>query len=358
MRIIVDIGHPAQVHFHRNVIKILEQKGHEILVSARNKDVLIYLLKKYDINFIKISEQKPNFFGLFKELMQRCYSLYRIVKKFKPDLMYGAGETVAIVGKLAKKPTIIFNDSEPVFVNKFLTYPWTNTICTPTAFTRELGKKQVKYDGYKELVYLHPNYFKPNPAVLDELDLSKNDKFIILRFVSWTASHDVGQHGIKNKVELVRELEKYGRVFITSEEQLDKDLEKYKVKVSPEKIHDVLHFADLFVGDSQTMTTEAAVLGTPAIRCNSFVGEKDMGNFIELEQKYGLIFNYNNPDKAINKSVELIQQPNLKKEWKKKREKLLRDKIDVTAFMVWFVENYPESFEQVKENPEIQYRFK
>lgn len=106
------------------------------------------------------------------------------------------------------------------------------------------------------------------------------------------------------------------------------------------------------------MTTEAGVLGTPAIRCNSFVGENDMGNFIELEQKYGLIFNYNDSDKAIGKAVELIQKPDLKEEWRKKREKLLKDKIDVTAFMVWFIENYPESFKEMKENPEIQYKFK
>jgi predicted glycosyltransferase len=45
------------------------------------------------------------------------------------------------------------------------------------------------------------------------------------------------------------------------------------------------------------MTTEAAVLGTPAIRCNSFVGKRDMGNFIELEKKYGLIFNFDSVEK-------------------------------------------------------------
>jgi len=119
-----------------------------------------------------------------------------------------------------------------------------------------------------------------------------------------------------------------------------------------------LCYAKMLVGDSQTMTTEAGVLGTPAIRCNSFVGENDMGNFIELEQKYSLIFNYDDPNKAMEKAVELIQKPNLKEEWKKKREQLLKDKIDVTAFMVWFIENYPESFREMKENPEIQYRFR
>ena len=48
----------------------------------------------------------------------------------------------------------------------------------------------------------------------------------------------------------------------------------------------------------------------------------------------------------------------LKREWTRKRGKLLKDKIDVTAFMVWFIENYPQSFEIMKENPEYQEKFK
>ena len=264
----------------------------------------------------------------------------------------------AHVSKLTKAKSIIFTDSEPAKIINSLTFPFADVICTPSCFKNDLGKKHIRYDGYHELAYLHPNYFTPNPAVLDEVGLDKDDTFVILRFVSWTASHDVGQHGILDKTALVHELERYGQVFITSEGRLDDELVKYKIKVSPEKLHDLLYYTDLLMGDSQTMTTEAAVLGTPAIRCNSFVGENDMGNFIELEQKYGLIFNYNDPDRAIEKAVELIQKPNLKEEWKKKREKLLKDKIDVTAFMVWFIENYPESFKEMRENPEIQYRFR
>jgi predicted glycosyltransferase len=97
------------------------------------------------------------------------------------------------------------------------------------------------------------------------------------------------------------------------------------------------------------MTTEAAVLGVPAIRCNSFVGEDDMSNFIELEDKYGLIFNYSDSEEALKKALELVKMPGLKEEWSKKREKLLNDKIDVTAFIVWFIENYPESIKRAKE---------
>jgi predicted glycosyltransferase len=114
----------------------------------------------------------------------------------------------------------------------------------------------------------------------------------------------------------------------------------------------------MLVGDTQTSTTEAACLGTPAVRCNSFVGKNDMSNFIELENIYDLIFNFNIPEKAIEKSIELIQEQDLKEKWINKKERLLKNKIDVTAFMTWFIEDYPESSRMMKENPSFQERFR
>ena len=153
--------------------------------------------------------------------------------------------------------------------------------------------------------------------VFREMRLSKDDTFIILRFVSWDASHDVGQHGIQDRTALVQELERYGQVFITSEGRLDGELAKYQIKVSPEKMHDLMYYASLYVGEGATMASEAAVLGAPSVYVSSLVGM--MGNFIELEQKYGLVFNYSDSDKTVNKAIKFIREPDLKKEWKKKR---------------------------------------
>ncbi len=55
---------------------------------------------------------------------------------------------------------------------------------------------------------------------------------------------------------------------------------------------------------------------------------------------------------------ELLSFKNIKEEWKRKKEKMLQDKIDVTAFMVWFIENYPASFKTMNENPDYQFNFK
>ncbi len=115
---------------------------------------------------------------------------------------------------------------------------------------------------------------------------------------------------------------------------------EYKLKVSPEKAHSLIAYATLFLGDSQTMSSEAAVLGVPSLRCNSFAGR--ISYLEEEEKKYGLTYAFLPEDfnKMLIKVKELLNMPDLKKEWQERRHVMLSDKIDVTAFWVWFVENY------------------
>ncbi|AKB17631.1 hypothetical protein MSWHS_0768 [Methanosarcina sp. WWM596] len=317
------------------------------------------LLDAYGFEYKIVGTAESGLLSKALELIRIDSNIYNVSKLFKPDILVGGSGNAycAHIGKMIGKPSVIIEDSERGKIEHFVTNPFATVICTPASFKKKLGKKQILFDGYKELAYLHPNNFCPKQTVLDELGLDKEATLIILRFVSWNADHDIGHYGVKNKVELVKELEKHGHVLITSECELDPDLEKYKIKISPDKLHDLLFFAKILLGDSQTMTTEAAMLGVPAIRCNSFVGNNDMSNFIELEQKYNLIFNYRDSKEALKKAVEIINEPKQKDKWNEKREYLLREKIDVAAFMTWLIENYPDSFKIMKENPKTQYRF-
>lgn len=360
MRILFNMAHPSQVHQFKYVIMDLEKKGHKCKIAIIDKEVSIKLLDAYGFEYEVVGLSRPSLFSKAIELLKIESRIYSIAKSFKPDLLIGGSGNayVAHVGKLIHRPSIIFEDSENAKIERLLTDPFATTICTPSSFKKDLGYKQILFDGYKELAYLHPNHFCNNPKVFDELGLSKKEPLIIIRFVTWNADHDVGHYGIQNKVELVKKLKKYGRILITSEEKLDPEIESYKIKTSPEKLHDLLSSAHLLIGDSQTMTTEAAILGVPAIRCNSFVGKSDMSNFIELEQKYNLIFNYNDSSEALMKAIELLQNPRLKDDWNRKKKILLQEKIDVSAFMTWFIENYPHSFFTMKENPNFQDQFK
>ena len=212
-----------------------------------------------------------------------------------------------------------------------------------------LGKKEIKYPGYHELAYLHPNVFTPDESVLDILRVKQGEKYAIVRFVAWKASHDIGHCGIsyENKIKLVNTLSKHLMVFISSESELPEDLKKFQINVPAEQMHNALAFAQLFVGESGTMASESAVLGTPAI----FINNNHFG-CIDDQANYGLIFTYTESEgdqiAAIKKAEELALKPNTKNEYLPKREKLLADKIDVSAFLIWFVENYPESVKEVK----------
>jgi len=119
-----------------------------------------------------------------------------------------------------------------------------------------------------------------------------------------------------------------------------------------------MYFATMYIGDSQTMAAEAAVLGTPSLRFNDFVGK--LSYLEELEHTYGLTYGIktDQPQKLLDKIEELLANPNLKEEWQEKRKKMLADKIDVTSFMVWLIENYPASAQKVQANPDIQNQFK
>ena len=154
------------------------------------------------------------------------------------------------------------------------------------------------------------------------MGLSKDNKFkfIILRFVSWGATHDIGDKGFANKEGVVKILEQYGRIFVSSEAKLGHNLEKYKINISPEKIHHILYFAHLYIGESAPMATESAILGTPSI----FVSTSRRGYTDELERKYNLVYSFSNPKTmqmdALKKAVNLLENENTKRKWKKKRK--------------------------------------
>jgi predicted glycosyltransferase len=275
----------------------------------------------------------------------------------------GTSITVAHVSKLTKMCSVIFDDDddqvEPLFT--YFAHPFSDYLLSPDVLKNKRRKKStIYYSGYHELAYLHPKRFSPDPEVLRESGLKTGEMFFILRFNAFKAHHDVGISGLslEDKRRLITTLTEKGKVFITMERELEPEFEKYRLKISPEKIHSLIYYATMLIGDSQTMTSEAAVLGTPAIRCNSFVGR--ISYLEEEEHLYGLTFGFlpDQTDAMFAKIDELLAMPYLKDEWQRRCTKMLSDKIDVTAFMVWFVENLPESAKILREDASYQYRFK
>lgn len=357
MKILIDINHPAHVHYFRNFFKIMKSKNHSLIVTSRNKEIAFKLLEHYEIPFISRGDGSNSFLGKFFYLLNADLKLYKIGRKFKPDLLLSFLHPYpAHVAKLLGVPHITFSDTEHANLHHKLTVPYTTLILTPSVYTKNLGEKQVKFDGYMELCYLHPNYFTPNSEIFRYLNISSNEKFAILRFVSWTAIHDFGYKGfsMEQKISIVNEIKKYCRVFISCEGEFPEELKQYRIKIPPHLMHDALNYATLYVGEGATMASEAAILGTPAIYINPLV----LSYCEEEEKKYNLLSHFPQFEGIIEKINSLLTDENLKETFKLRQAKLLNDKIDVTSFMVWFIENYPNSYEELKRNPDYQLKFK
>ncbi len=363
MNILIDIGHPGHVHLFKNLYFELKKNGHRTIVTVKNVPIAIKLLTQLNIPFINIGSKKDSISKkVWNQVKFNCKT-WNIVKKNNIDIGIGTSFSLAHVSIFSKMESVILDDDDdevqPLFVK--YAHPFAHHILSPSALIgHRKSKKTIFYSGYHELAYLHPNRFQPDEDVLKEIGLSENDPFFVLRFNVFKAHHDIGVKGLnlEQKLQIIELLKPHGKIFITTEREIEPELKEFQLPVSPEKIHSLLYFATMFIGDSQTMTSEAAVLGTPAIRLNSFVGR--IAYLEEEEHKYGLTYGFT-PDKfgqMLEKIEELLNSPNLKLEWQKRRRNMLHEKIDVTAFMVWFIENYPESVKIMKINPDYQYRFK
>lgn len=363
MNVLIDINHPAHVHLLRNLYKTLVNNGHSVYVLVKDIPSAKKLMDLYHIPYQQIGEKNDKLF--IKGLEQIVYDLkiWWFAQRHNIDIGIGSSINLAHVSRFCRMKSIILDDDddevEPLFAK--YAHPFASVVLSPDGTPRKV-KRVVYYPAYHELAYLHPNHFTPNTSVLDEAGVKYEilidgtvkvlEPYFILRFNAFKAHHDVGVVGltIENKRRLVNMLSKIGKVFITTERNIDEEFLPYQLKVSPEKAHSLMYYATMLIGDSQTMTSEAAILGTPAIRCNTFVGR--IHYLEEEEHKYGLTFGFRpeQSDAMFSKIDELLSKgtANLKAEWTTRRQKLLDEKIDYTAFLTWFIENYPSSAQEAK----------
>src|SRR5690554_4581314 len=235
--------------------------------------------------------------------------LFKLAREFKPDLFLNFLHPYpSQVARLLGKPSFVFSDTEHAALHHRLTVPFATKVFTPACYRMDLGPTQVRFNSYMELCYLHPNYFQPNVDVLQLLGVKPGEKYVIVRFVSWAATHDYGHTGMSldNKRKAIAEMSKYAKVFITSEALLPQDLEEYRIDIPFDRIHDAIFYSELLFGESATMASEAAILGTPAI----YLDDDGRGYTDDLERKYRLVFNYTESESdqlaAIKKAIELL----------------------------------------------------
>ena len=345
MNLLFDIGHPGQVHLFRNAIGILKERGHDITVTVKDLPSARQLLDAYGIPWISLGKKYDAL--LLKGLSQARYDfrLWKIARERKTDIAIGSSITIAHASVFHRMKSILLDDDDADAVRLFsmFAHPFADTVLSPDALAHQrTHRRDIVYAGTHELFYLHPNYFTPDQSVPEKEGIDLSKPYFIARFVSGKAYHDRGERWItmEQKLRIIRLLENYGKVYITTERAIEPELEQWQLKVAPELIHHLLSYATLFVGDSQTMTSEAAILGTPALKCNSFAHKLSVPNMLEDEYDLCYAFQPDEFDMMLKKTEELLSTPGLKLTWKLKRERFLTAMTDPTEYLVTFIEGY------------------
>ncbi|MFW6320886.1 MAG: DUF354 domain-containing protein [Halohasta sp.] len=333
MKIVITIQHPAHVHFFKHAIRLLERAGHRVDVFARVKDLVPYLLDAYGIDHTILADEPTSKRGIPLTQLRYEYRLLAACRRIRPDVIVSIGGPASThVASLCGATSLLFTDTEHARFELALSVPFADRVYTATSFQEDLGDHQIRYPGFHELAYLHPNRFEPADGIRSAYGIDPDRKLVVIRQISWDAAHDVGHSGFDSLETLVSGLEAEDvQVRITAEGGLPPRLEPYGVSVPPERLHDLLYHADVLVGESGTMTIESAVLGTPVV----FVSSYDAGVIQELESTYGLVHTPEGDDRtaaavACAKRV-LGTEPAV---WERRRRRLLDDKIDMTAYIV------------------------
>ncbi|MGM0567671.1 MAG: DUF354 domain-containing protein [Elusimicrobiota bacterium] len=335
MKILFDIVHPTGVHAFKNVIYLVRSKGHETIVTLRDKDNAGYLLQKYGIDYIKTNNKTgKNFFTSFLELMKRMYYMVSIIKKEKPDILIGiTNVNIAPLGFIFRIPVLDINDNQHAWLNQLISFTFDTRIITPESFKIKYSfwrRKQITYPGHYSLAYLHGKYFTPEKKLQKKLKL-ENKKNTLIRLVSLKAHHDAFLKGFSlNHIDkIINELKEYSNIFINSEYKLPEKYRRYAVPVTPERFLDFLSICDLYIGESATVASEACMLGVPSI----YVSDSKRCYTDDLEYKYGVCRNFdlNEFDEALNYAKDILTSS--------KAPQHSFD-FDVTKFIVELIEKY------------------
>jgi len=345
--ILVDIGHPAHVHLFRNAIKAWQVRGHQVVITTRDKDVSLDLLNAYGLPYQVVSKARRGTLGLAYEMLEHDLGVLKEAVRSHSKILIGTSVSITHVAPFIGATSVVFNEDDASVAKSFvrLSYPFAHKIVTPTVLNEDYGRKHITYKGYQKLAYLHPTQFTPDPRIKERLGVGEDEPYFLMRFVSHQAAHDQGEFGMGKdlRLKLIDLLSKNGKVFITSESPLQAEFTPYQIDVAPEDMLNVLAFASTFIGDSQSMSVEAAILGVPSLRINSFANRCTV--LQELQNKYELNYSFfPSQEQEIFRTLKLwLEDDRLSKKWQDKRQQMLSEKINVTPWMVDLIDNLPVS---------------
>lgn len=335
LRVMIDILHPAHVHFFRCFHAEMVSRGHQVLVTSRQKDCTTALLEEFRIPHRCLSHSTRTPHGQAFELMTRTARFVREARRFRPNALTGImGPTIALAGKVLRCPSYVFYDTEFAKVTNRFVDPMATRVIHPNCYQHQPRKNEIRYAGLHELAYLHPNRFTPSRDVVRRGGVDPDQPYIVVRFVGFWASHDRSERGLspEKKCQLVQRLERFGRVVITSEASVPEAIADRVYEGPRSELHHLLAFAALYYGESATIASESAVLGTPGV----YIATSGRGYLDELS-RHGLLSQFTDDqfEESLEAAESLLEDiPGTQARTTCQRDDMLDEMIDVTEFMV------------------------
>ena len=279
MKIWVDVSNAPHVHFFKSIIRELEEKGHHLIVTARQFDSVQEILDLSQVEYTLVG--KHGGFSLRDKLVEsskRVVDLAEMIAREEPDLaLYKHSVEASRVSYGLKIPSICVVDNEIAEAQNRLMLPLSTKIIAPQAIPLdEITKYGVprenirRFYGICELAHLRD--FVPDEQVLD--GICRHTSLVLLRPEPIKADYYNGSRDTSLMREVIADapIDATFVVFPRSESQ--KRLFDFENVVVPEKAIDSLsltHYSDLVISAGGSMNREAISSGVPAI--SAFPGE-------------------------------------------------------------------------------------
>jgi uncharacterized protein len=329
----IDVLHPKHVHFFRPLLKRWQDRGHELKIVTRDKDITHELLDLFRIPYVCLSKQKTGL-GLVYELLKRWFKFTIMLRDFRPDIVLSIGGiTTSLPSKLLGIPNIALTDTETAELSNRIAFPFADRVLTPEWFTRDFGRRHYRYRSFHEWSYLHPHEFTPDPELVRDEGIDPDEPYAVVRFVRWDAVHDQGEKGFsaEDAVRLIEHLSSKMKVVLTTETPPPEALKKFAIAIRIDRMHHVMAFARLVVGESPSMCAEAALMGVPSVLASSWAGE--CGNMKVLSDEFGLMQVYDYGADAVAAAIAMADTPPSREHMQGQRNRLV-ESLDYIPEMI------------------------
>lgn len=331
-KIVFGIAHMAHLNFFRNSIMTLKEEGHHIEICYMNRGrIKEVLMKEYpSFSLTKIGQYSKTKIGKIRMSLEKTLLSLIYLKKQEPDFVVAVGDFIlALAAKILNIRNTIFYDDYEFKVNYQLSRIFGDKLVVP--FPLPTQRKVQKYHSFKELAYIHPNYYKSCPGILKTFGLTP-DNYVFIREVAGI-SLNYSNLAENSLIIPIKYLYKKGVKVILSLEDKDKsDIYKPYCEILEEPLEDIytiMKNAYFCISSGDSMARESALLGVPAI----YTGGRNMKVNHPLIN-WGGIYKIESFNEIRNK-MELLFNNNYKKKWSLFIDNKIRNElVDTTEIII------------------------